>query len=406
MKLGAPGGPHLTYCTNIHPGENWPEVRDNVERYATAVKRSVAPDRPFGVGLRLSAAAADALARRGELDAFRALLDAHGLYVFTLNGFPYGPFHGQPVKERVYLPDWLDPERLRYTDRLAGLLAALLPDGMEGTVSTVPGAFAPRVTSHADEARMAEMLVRHAATLHRIREETGKRIALALEPEPCCHLETSVDAVGFWERHLFAPRAIRSLAAHTGMADGASEAFLREHLGVCLDACHLAVEWEEPAAALERFRRAGIRVPKVQLSAGLEAAVSGPADPRLDALAAFVDPVYLHQVVERTADGRLLRDLDLPDALARARREPERERLWRIHFHVPLFRERLGPFANTQPWLGELIRLLRREPVPPHLEVETYSWDVLPERFRGEPVTDAIARELDWVRERWEAPPG
>ncbi len=407
MKLGAPGGPHLTYCTNIHPGEGWPEVRASVERYATAVKRLVSPDQPFGVGLRLGADAADALARPDELAAFRDLLGEHGLYVFTINGFPYGPFHGQPVKERVYRPDWLEPERLRYTDRLADLLAALLPGEVdEGTVSTVPGAFAPRVPGDADAERMAEMIVRHAATLHRIREETGKRIALALEPEPCCHLETSGDAVAFFERHLFAPAAVRALSTQTGMERGASEAFLREHLGVCLDACHLAVEWEEPAAALERFRRAGIRVPKVQLSAGLEAAVSGPADPRLDALAAFADPVYLHQVVERTADGRLLRDLDLPDALARARREPERERLWRIHFHVPLFRERLGPFANTQPWLGELIRLLRREPVPPHLEVETYSWDVLPERFRGEPVTDAIARELDWVRERWEAPPG
>jgi sugar phosphate isomerase/epimerase len=405
VKLGAPGGPHLTYCTNIHPGENWPEVRDNVERYATAVKRSVAPDRPFGVGLRLSAAAADALARPGELDAFRDSLDEQGLYVFTLNGFPYGPFHGQPVKERVYLPDWLDPERLRYTDRLATLLAALLPDGMEGTVSTVPGAFAPRVGGEADEARMAEMLVRHAATLHRIREETGKRIALALEPEPCCHLETSVDAVGFWERHLFAPRAIRSLAAHTGMADGASEAFLREHLGVCLDACHLAVEWEEPAAALDRFRRAGIRVPKVQLSAGLRAEIAGPDDPRLDALEAFADPVYLHQVVERRGDGRLVRYLDLPEALARARAEPEGAREWRVHFHVPLFRERLGPFTNTQPWLGELLDRLRGEPEMPHLEVETYTWDVLPERFRREDVTDAIARELRWVMERLEGAP-
>lgn len=406
MKLDAPGDPHLTYCTNIHPGETWAEVRSNLERHVLAVKARVAPDQPFGVGLRLSAEAAERLAEPKELDAFLEFLQVHQLYVFTINGFPYGPFHGQPVKERVYLPDWLDPERLRYTDRLATLLAALLPDGMEGTVSTVPGAFAPRVGGEADEARMAEMIVRHAATLHRIREETGKRIALALEPEPCCHLETSVDAVVFWERHLLAPAAVRVLSTQTGMERGTSEAFLREHLGVCLDACHLATEWEEPGDALDRFRRAGIRVPKVQLSAGLEAGIAGPEDPRLDALEAFADPVYLHQVVERRGNRRLVRYLDLPEALRRARTQPEGAREWRIHFHVPLFQERLGPFTNTQRWLGELLGLLRQESEMPHLEVETYTWDVLPERFRGEDVVDAIARELRWVMGRLEKPPG
>lgn len=406
MKLDVAGGPQLTYCTNVHPGESWPEVRANVERYATAVKRRVAPDRPFGVGLRLSAEAADALADPGELRGFRELLDEQGMYVFTINGFPYGPFHGRPVKEAVYLPDWLDPERLRYTDRLAELLAAVLPDDIaEGTVSTVPGAFAPRVTGDVDAERMARMMARHAATLYRIREQTGKRIALALEPEPCCYLETSSDTVDFFERHLFAPAAVGALSAETGMGRGASEAFLRERIGVCLDACHLAVEWEEPGDALDRFRRAGIRVPKVQLSAGLRAEIAGPEDPTLDELEAFADPVYLHQVVERRGDGRLVRYLDLPEALRRARAEPEGAREWRIHFHVPLFRELLGPFANTQWWLGELLGLLRQESAMPHLEVETYTWDVLPERFRGEDVVDAIARELRWVMGRMEKPP-
>ncbi len=176
MKLAVPGGPHLTYCTNIHPGETWAEVRANLERHVRAVKASVAPAQPFGVGLRLSAAAAATLAQPGELDAFREFLRDSGLYVFTINGFPYGPFHGTRVKEDVYLPDWLDEARLEYTDRLAELLAALLPDepGLEGTVSTVPGAYKARVRGAADAARMAELMVRHAAGLHRLRERTGK----------------------------------------------------------------------------------------------------------------------------------------------------------------------------------------------------------------------------------------
>ena len=192
MKLAVPGEPHLTYCTNIHPGETWAEVRANLERHVSRVKAAVAPTRPFGVGLRLSAVAAAALAQPAELDAFRTFLRDSGLYVFTINGFPYGPFHGTRVKEEVYLPDWLDDARLSYSDRLAELLAALLPDepGLEGTVSTVPGAFKGRVRGAADESRMAELMVRHAAGLHRLRERTGKMVSLALEPEPCCHMET------------------------------------------------------------------------------------------------------------------------------------------------------------------------------------------------------------------------
>ncbi|HYR95772.1 MAG TPA: hypothetical protein VEM57_03505, partial [Candidatus Binatus sp.] len=190
MILRSAGGPHLTYCTNIHPGETWPEVRLNLERFVLAVKARVAPSERFGVGLRLSGAAARALAEPRELEAFRAFLDQHDLYVFTLNGFPYGPFHGTPVKERVYRPDWMEPERLAYSDGLAHVLSALLPPGMEGSISTAPGAFKERVRSAKDVAQIVEQLLAHAATLHGIQARTGRSIALALEPEPCCLLET------------------------------------------------------------------------------------------------------------------------------------------------------------------------------------------------------------------------
>src|SRR5262249_37333485 len=162
------------------------------------------PGERFGVGLRLSGVAARALAEPRELEAFRAFLDANGLYVFTINGFPYGPFHGTSVKERVYLPDWMDDERLAYTEGLAQLLPALPRPGVDGTISTVPGAFRPRVGSAADVARMVDRLVAHAATLHRIHAATGRTIALALEPEPCCFLETIAETVAFFEEHVFA----------------------------------------------------------------------------------------------------------------------------------------------------------------------------------------------------------
>jgi sugar phosphate isomerase/epimerase len=398
VKLAVPGGPHLTYCTNIHPGETWAEVRANLERHVRAVKASVAPSQPFGVGLRLSAVAASTLAQPAELEAFSAFLRDSGLYVFTINGFPYGPFHGTRVKEEVYLPDWLDEERLRYTDGLADLLAALLPDesGLEGTVSTVPGAYKARVRGEADAARMAELMVRHAAGLHRLRERTGKTVSLALEPEPCCHMETVDETVRFFETHLFASSAVSAFSRLTGVGRGESEAALRRYLGVCFDACHMAVEFEDAAAGLAALRRAGIRVGKVQVSAGLRLRMD-PGDRALvDALRPFAEGVYLHQVVERR-DGRLVRYLDLPEALEAAARDGGGPREWRIHFHVPLFREELGRFASTQDYLRDVLHLLRREAHSPHLEVETYTWDVLPQEYRREDIAVAVARELRWV---------
>ena len=389
---------HLSYCTNIHPGESWPEVRDNLERYLVPVRERVAPGRPFGVGLRLSGESARALSDPAALGELRGFLRAHDLYVFTINGFPYGPFHGRPVKEQVYLPDWLEPERLAYTDRLADVLAALLPDGIEGSISTVPGAFAPRVRDDADQARMARALLDHVAHLVRLRGSTGRRVALALEPEPCCFLETIAETVSFFERHLHSGAAVAYVSDEAGLTRAEAEAAIREHLGVCLDACHLAVEFEEPDQVLDSLAAAGIRVPKVQVTAGLRVEVREGDDAILDAVAAFADDVYLHQVVERHGDGTLVRHLDLPQALAAARagrRKGTRE--WRVHFHVPVFRERYGAFEGTQRYVADLLRLVRERAVSEHFEVETYTWDVLPEEFRREGIVAGISREIEWA---------
>ena len=389
---------HLSYCTNIHPGESWLEVRDNLERFLVPVRERAAPGRPFGVGLRLSGDSARSLADPAALDELRSFLREHDLYVFTINGFPYGPFHGRPVKEQVYLPDWLDPERLAYTDRLADVLAALLPAGIEGTISTVPGAFAPRVRDDADQARMARALLDHVVHLVRLRTSTGRRVALALEPEPCCFLETIAETVAFFDRHLHSESAVAHVSAGAGLSRAEAEAAIREHLGVCLDACHLAVEFEEPPQVLDALEAAGIRVPKVQVTAGLRAIVREGDEAILDALAAFADDVYLHQVVERRDDGTLARHLDLPQALAAARAgRGKGTREWRVHFHVPVFRERYGAFEGTQAYVADMIRLVRERAVSEHFEVETYTWDVLPEEFRREGIVAGISREIEWA---------
>jgi hypothetical protein len=202
--------------------------------------------------------------------------------------------------------------------------------------------------------------------------------------------------VRFFEARLFAAPSLAAFGRLTGLGPAESEAALRRHLGVCFDACHMAVEFEDAAAGLRALGRAGIRVGKVQVSAGLRVRMD-PGDRALvDALRPFAEGVYLHQVVERR-DGRLVRYLDLPEALDAAQRDGAGPREWRIHFHVPLFREELGRFASTQDYLRGVLGLLRQEAHAPHLEVETYTWDVLPEAFRREDIASAVARELRWV---------
>lgn len=398
MRLDLPSGPaHLTYCANIHRGETWPETFAALRQYLPAVRQQVSPSAPMGVGLRLSALAAEALEQPAAFAALRDFLAAEDLYVFTINGFPYGPFHGQPVKEQVYAPDWRQPERLAYTDRLAGLLAALLPDGETGSVSTVPGAF--RVAGAEPGARIAigEALLRHVARLARLEAETGRRIMLALEPEPMCLLETTAEAVGFLEEQVLGRHALARFAGLAGCGTARAEALLRRHLGLCLDVCHAAVEFESPGESVALLRRAGIAVAKLQLSSAL--AVGRPDAEAASLLRRFDDGVYLHQVVERRPDGSLRRFLDLPEALASLPAGPDGHE-WRVHCHVPVFLDGVGRLGTTQDALREVLALQRAEGISPHLEVETYTWDVLPSEWRSADLAQAIARELLWVRDR------
>jgi hypothetical protein len=391
MKLA--DGSHLSYCTNIHPGETWDQIESNLHRYLPNVKQRVSPAAGFGVGLRLSAAAAETLACPGRRAEFHTWLKREDLYVFTLNGFPYGTFHGQPVKDEVYRPDWRTPERMAYTRRLADILAEWLPEGMAGSISTVPGGYKHHLVSSDDPARIAANLVILAVDLHRLRERTGRCIALALEPEPGCLLETTWESIAFFSEHLFGTTAVAQVGHLAGLGRGEAEALLRRHLGLCLDACHAAVGFEEPATVLSSLRSAGITIHKLQLSAGLR--VSKPRQAERAALAVFAEDVYLHQTCANIGGSVKCYD-DLPDALADAANADE----WRIHYHVPLWADRLEVFATTADWLEELLRLHRHEAVSNHLEVETYTWSVLPERHRNIHVVDAISQELRWVLRR------
>ncbi len=393
MKIGTS---HLGYCTNIHPGESWPEVFQSLQGPLLQVRERVAPDEAFGVGLRLSAAAAAQLAHPDELKRLRAFLAEHRLYVFTINGFPYGPFHGTSVKDAVYLPDWTRPERARYTQRLVRLLAQLLPEGEMGSISTVPGGFKPHLRDPKQHERIADQLHAQVEHLMRLYRERAVEIVLALEPEPGCLLETTAETVEFFERRLLCPNRLRTLARRLDAPLSVAEAGLRRHLGVCLDTCHAAVEFETPEATLSQLTKHGIRIAKLQLSAGLRVVLPGAA--ARERLRQFDEPVYLHQTVARLASGQLLRFDDLPLALADA--DACRADEWRVHFHVPLHLEQLDGFVNTQPWLVKLLSRQARAPVSTHLEVETYTWSVLPRAYQGRSLVESLSQELCWVRER------
>lgn len=382
----------LTYCSNIHAGESWDDVRAALEAALPKVRRHLRADGSFAVGLRLSARAAEELEQPAALDAFLGFLRAGNYYVPTINGFPYGAFHGERVKENVYLPDWRDARRVDYSNRLASLLATLLAESnlTAGSVSTVPGAFKGHMQSAGDAAAIADGILQHAASLVALRDRTGVTIALAIEPEPACFIETSVEAIAFFNRHLFNDARAK--------AHGLTIDDVRRHVGVCYDACHMAVEFEDHAAALKNLDSSGIRVPKFQISSALRIADSSPGSPGRAAIERFAEHTYLHQVVQKSASG-LTRFADLPDALKSAAEAAE----WRVHFHVPVFLRELGSLATTQPDLEMVLDLVKQRADDACLEVETYTWDVLPAEYRTADMSEAIARELAWTRDRLEA---
>jgi sugar phosphate isomerase/epimerase len=389
---------HLTYCLNVHPGETWAENLAAIRTATLAVRDRVSADRPLGLGLRLSQAAVETLGDPTQLHDFRAFLADNGLYAFTINGFPYGAFHGRAVKDNVYRPDWSTPERRDYTLQLARVLTSLLPEGADGSISTLPLSYK---LWPASPERMGQILINLADTvaeLHRLHERSGKEIHLGLEPEPDCTLETTDEVIRFFEGPLATEGAAR-LMAQLGCSRPEAAGLIRRHLGICFDTCHLALQFEPLATSLNRLHRHGIRLSKIQLSSALETHPTGIARRQL---ADFSDPVYLHQVKALDTTDRTLSGFpDLPAALASP--DATASALWRVHFHVPLYFENYGELHSTARSLdNDFWEHLVRLPVS-HLEIETYTFHVLPPALQAGGAAASIVREFEWVRPRLQA---
>jgi len=379
----------LCYCTNVHPGRSVDDVLRGLDHYTLPVKERC--QESLAAGLWLARGVVDEiLSSQHGAQRFRDELQTRGLSCHTLNAFPYGDFHSERVKENVYIPDWTDPRRLEYTKRCARILAALLPDEADGSMSTVPLGFKPFVQppnpQFLEEA--ASQLLELATFLKQLHAETGQTIRLAIEPEPCCVLETTGETREFF-RFLF------DRAASAGVAET-----VREHIGVCYDVCHQAVEFEDVGDSVGQLAQSGVRINKVHISCALKVERPNEHPAVREALARYVEPRYLHQTTARMPEGGILRTLDLSEEFTR--HPPDDYAAcdeWRVHFHVPVNAEHLGPLGTTREELKQALTVVAEfdGDDAPHLEVETYTWEVLPDGARTDLVT-GLSTELTATR--------
>ncbi len=396
----------IGYCTNVHPGVTLEQIKQNLERESLKVKQSVSPDRPMGIGLWLSSTATEQLMNRDARSRFRDWLEQRELVPFTVNAFPAGDFHQNVVKHDVYRPTWVDRSRLEYTQRVATILADLLPCGSLGTISTLPLGW-PAIGNQdaglpASEDFLqscAQNFTRMVSMLSDLQDSREVHLRLCIEPEPGCILDTCDDVVQYFDRFLFDSDQTASEVQRA-----------KQHLGVCHDICHSAVMFEPQPVALERYAEAGITVGKVQVSSAVEVDFdSMDASSTTDVmaqLAAFAEPRYLHQTNVRKDDSTFFHE-DLPSALATIDENGPAGK-WRVHFHVPIHEPTFGLIDSTQSQILECMDWfegsnqhgIHFDQHGIHFEVETYAWNVLPPSLRPDCLADGIASEMQWFLER------
>jgi hypothetical protein len=395
MDLGNGLG-HLTYSTLVHPADNWEQLYHSLVTYLPKVKARIAGNKSFGVCIRLSASSAQTLAHSAaERDKLKKFLSDNDMYIYTANAFVYGHFKGAAVKEQVYEPDWRSEERTQYTINVADVLADVCPPGSAPSIQTAPLGFKARVTGADVVASYTENVLRVVAHLIALEAKTGRIVQLALEPEPFCFLETTDETVAYFKDHIFTGQAAERLAklAHIPVAEAIGA--LRRHLGIVYDICHQAVEYEDITASLQKLVDAGVPIFKLQEAAALY--VPEVTQGAVDTLKRYAKTIYLTQTLEKR-NGKLNRYLNVDDAIAAFEKDPGGPREWRTHIHVPVFLDDLGQFRTTRFAIEDALRFHKKEPLSRHLEVETYTWDMLPDSLKTGDIVDYVCRELDWVR--------
>ena len=389
---------HVTYCSNIHPGEDWKTTFHNLKEYIPKVKAEISNDAPFGIGLRLSNAASIQLDQGSNLEDFKNWLVQNECYVFTMNGFPFGEFHNTQVKDKVHAPDWTTSERVDYTKRLFKQLAFLLPNGMSGGISTSPVSYKHWYSSKEELTSAFKTGSNHLAEvviyLEGLERETGKFLHLDIEPEPDGLLENTKEFVDFYKNYLL-PIASEEICSKLGLNEKEAEKLIKRHITLCYDICHYSLAFEEPTYTFGQMKKEGINIGKIQVSSALKIIFDKENEDQIwKSLERFNEPTYLHQVTEKR-DGKVRVYNDLPMVLNNRKAHQE----LRAHFHVPIFLERFDDLYSTQDQIIKTLDYLKEHSITEHLEVETYTWDVLPETLKVD-LGQSIIRELIWLKER------
>ncbi|RFS14557.1 metabolite traffic protein EboE [Emticicia sp. C21] len=388
---------HLSYCSNIHPGEDWKEHFAVLQSSIPQIKADICPDASMGIGLRLANQASIDLSVSENFESFKNWLTENDCYVFTMNGFPFGNFHHSAVKDKVHAPDWTTKERTDYSIRLFQLLAKLLPENLaEGGVSTSPLSY--RFWWQGEEAlkeatiKATKNMISVVEALIDLKESSGKTLHLDIEPEPDGILENSDEFINWYNNYLI-PLGIEQLQAKGFSTEQATQA-IKTHIQLCYDVCHFAVGFESPIDVLSKLEAEQLKVGKIQISSALKVDFANQANEKLDVIALYNEPIYLHQVVAQKKDGSFIKFPDLNEAIAGFDNTISS---WRVHFHVPLFLEQYGLLSSTQSDIIDTINLHKEKPFTQHLEIETYTWGVLPKEFQA-PLNESISREINWVK--------
>jgi hypothetical protein len=348
----------LGYALNVFPYETIDELWDCLRSDILKIKERVFPDEIFPVELRFSERIVNELQQDCERVAkLKYFLDTHDLAPVTVNAFVMPAFHGQPIKERVFLPAWHESDRrLRFTNACVDLLVNLAPvDANLISVSVPFGALKP--------VRMDAV----APNILKAGEHAARQgCVIALEPEPGLCVETTAEAIEFFQR--FVPIE------------------LRQHLAVNFDLAHQLVQFEDLSQSVRQLRDAGIMIAKIHISNAAEMTELRPF---------YADSIYLHQVCGAdTAGNRVYFSLDWPKTPS-----PAGVARYRVHYHLPVCPSEVpSTLPEVEAFLANLPSFHSSIP----LIIETYTWPEQPgERDR---LVENICREIDWVRERISLP--
>jgi len=368
---------HIAYSTNIHPAETWEETFDALNKFTLRVRDEISEGKRFGIGLRLSATAARQLKEDGNLSQFKRWLEANNCYVFTINGFPYGEFHSERVKENVFLPDWSSVERVEYTNLLFNILSEILPDDCEGSVSTMPVSFKGFEPGVERISRSMENLYKCVEYIDRLSCKRKQKLHLGIEPEPLGYIETTDEFVRFFNllKEIF-PNDER----------------INRYIGINYDCCHFAVEFEEAKDSFKLLLESGIKISKIHLSNAISVI---PDNETIYTLKSYCEKRYLHQTIMKIRNGHLIKLKDLDYAIKIALETPDLDsEEWRIHFHIPIYSKPELPIRDTSFQIKSVMDELKKNPkLCSHFEIETYTFGVLPQGLKNKDVVNQIVNE-------------